>query len=196
MSSWDAPYPTERLVRYDDAWPAMAAGLAVDLSGVLGSRSVVEHVGSTSVPGLSAKPVIDLAVRVPTGWTPDGVDWAFAPLQRHGWSDVAAVGGHRAAVLVRAGVRVAVAHLFPENASLATQLVPGQEGWDDAHVRLFPDWLRRHPADRDAYAALKTELVTKGVWGSAYTAAKGPFVQAIVNQARAERGLPPVELPL
>lgn len=53
------------LVDPDPAWPAVAAALVDDVAGVLGGRVLLlEHAGSTSVPGLAAKPVIDLVLAV------------------------------------------------------------------------------------------------------------------------------------
>ena len=47
------------VVEYDDAWPVRAAAARADLIS-LGVFDAVEHIGSTSVPGLAAKPVVDL----------------------------------------------------------------------------------------------------------------------------------------
>ncbi len=53
------------LVDPDPAWPEVAAGLVHDVRGALGERALLlQHVGSTSVPGLAAKPVIDLVLAV------------------------------------------------------------------------------------------------------------------------------------
>jgi GrpB-like predicted nucleotidyltransferase (UPF0157 family) len=57
---------TIHLVEYDDAWPALFASHAERIGGALGPDALrVEHVGSTAVPGLAAKPVIDIVVTVP-----------------------------------------------------------------------------------------------------------------------------------
>jgi GrpB-like predicted nucleotidyltransferase (UPF0157 family) len=54
------------LAEYDEEWPELFAREAERIQAVLGSAAVrVEHVGSTSVPGLAAKPIIDIAVTVP-----------------------------------------------------------------------------------------------------------------------------------
>ena len=54
-----------KLVAYDPAWPAMFEVEAKEIRRVLGDlASRVEHVGSTAVPGLSAKPVIDIQISV------------------------------------------------------------------------------------------------------------------------------------
>lgn len=137
----------------------------------------IEHVGSTSVPGLSAKPVIDLALGQPPGHDPS----ASAPqLRAMGWTEPLDVGDHTATFLLHGMTRVAIAHVF------------SREQWPDAHVRLFAEWLRAHDAERDEYEHLKLGLVAADVWGHEYTRAKTRFVVRIVNAARAQRDLPPV----
>ena len=68
---------------YDSAWPARFAHEAVRLSAALGPHAVaIEHVGSTAVPGLAGKPVLDIAVAV----TSEGAaDACIAPLQALGY---------------------------------------------------------------------------------------------------------------
>ncbi len=62
------------LVDYDAAWPAAFAAEAQLLRGALGARALrIEHVGSTAVPGLVAKPVIDIQVSVATPRRSGGV---------------------------------------------------------------------------------------------------------------------------
>ena len=52
-----------RVVPCDDRWPSIFEGIASRLSAALGGlEEMIEHVGSTSVPGLTAKPVIDVSV--------------------------------------------------------------------------------------------------------------------------------------
>ncbi len=54
------------VVDYDPAWPAAFARLRDRVAGVLGAlAAAIAHVGSTSVPGLAAKPIIDIDVVVP-----------------------------------------------------------------------------------------------------------------------------------
>lgn len=117
----------------------------------------MEHVGSTSVPSLVAKPVIDLALRMPEGAC---VEDASAALVRAGWSELVVVGDHWGTFLLVDRVRSAIGHIFD------------WEQWAQAHVRLFAEWLRRHEADRVQYADLKKALVSQGSWGDEYTAAK------------------------
>lgn len=173
-----ARYPRERLVPPSAAGPGAFVKHARRLRRALGDDWLVEHVGSTSVPGLVAKPVIDLALRVPAAG--DLAD-AGVRLSRAGWSEPEAVGDHWATYLLVAGVRTAIGHLFTA------------EQWETAHVRLFADWLRSHPQDRERYADLKRALVADGTWGHDYTAAKEGFVRKVVDRARTARGLPPTD---
>jgi GrpB-like predicted nucleotidyltransferase (UPF0157 family) len=177
--SWETRYPSGKLVPYDPSWPECFAEIAAILVGGLGPQWTVEHVGSTSVPGLLAKPVIDLALRLPAGQRLTDWDEAFRAL---GWTDRTEIGDHEALFLLDGSVRMAIAHVF----------TAGQ--WRHAHPRLFADWLRTHTSDRDEYARIKMDLVDHGVWGSDYTTAKAAFVQDVVNRARAARGLAPLTL--
>lgn len=165
-------YPADRLVPYDVGWSVRYRRLAEQLGHALGADWHIEHVGSTSVPGLPAKPVVDLALRMPEGV---GLVDAGDRLTGAGWTAPAPVGDHWATFLLRDRVREAIGHLYPATA------------WDDAAVRHFARWLREHPADRDRYAALKADLVARDVWGAGYTAAKAGFVDQIVTRARAWR---------
>lgn len=176
--SWEEQYPADRLVPYDPSWPARYRELAAPLVEVLGRRWNVEHVGSTSVPGLVAKPVIDLALCVPCG---QQLSDRTPELGALGWTAPVALGDHEATFMLDGTVRTAIAHVFTA------------EQWPSAHVRLFAEWLRRHDSAREDYAQLKTSLVNRGVWRSDYTDQKTGFVVGVVNHARAERGLRPLE---
>lgn len=179
--TWADKYPEQQLVTYDRSWAASYSEFEAHLKAHLGQRWAFEHVGSTSVPGLLAKPVIDIAIGMPDRVS---VREATPLLIDAGWSTPVQVGDHWTTVFPSKGVRSAVGHLFTE----------GQ--WPEAHVRLFADWLRRHTTARDRYASLKRDLLARGVWSNEYTKAKGPFVLQSVNQARAELGLPPTTGPL
>lgn len=179
--TWADKYPEQQLVTYDRSWSTSYSEFEAHLTAHLGQRWECEHIGSTSVPGLLAKPVIDIAIGMP-----DGVSILKATplLVDAGWSPPVQVGDHWTTVFPSDGVRSAVGHVF----------TAGQ--WPEAHVRLFADWLRRHTWARDRYASLKLDLLAHGVWSNEYTLAKGPFVLRSVNQARAELGLPPATGPL
>jgi len=179
--SWADRYPAARLVAADGTWQRRYDEAAAQLRGALGNAWQLEHVGSTSVPGLIAKPVIDVALRVPDGAR---LEESHQRLELAGWTVPVVVGDHQATFRTDGAVRTAIGHVFTAHQ------------WPEAHVRLFADWLRSNPVDRDRYAALKVALVSRGVWGSDYTAAKGDFVLDVVNRARAARGLSPARAPL
>jgi GrpB-like predicted nucleotidyltransferase (UPF0157 family) len=172
-------YPVEGLVPPDPAWPERFAQLAGALRAQLGPAWRIEHIGSTSVPGLLSKPVIDLALRIPDEELLSDHGDCF---RRAGWSEAIALASHQVSFLLDGTVRRAIAHVFTS------------DQWPSAHQRLFASWLRRHPHDRDAYARRKQGLHDKGVWGPEYTAAKTVFVRHVVNRARAAQGLAPIDL--
>jgi GrpB-like predicted nucleotidyltransferase (UPF0157 family) len=172
----DSTYPTRGVVPYDSGWPDRYREVSTGLSAALGGW-VTEHIGSTSVPGLVAKPVIDIAVRVPAGSR--AVD-RERRLSASGWTVPESIGSHDCSFQLEGNVRTAIVHFFPETL------------WPTAHQRLFASWLREHPEDRDAYGALKQQLCEDGVWGRAYTRAKTGFIQRVVDEARAARGLQPI----
>lgn len=165
-----------RIVAYDPRWPQLyeeERDLVVDRVGPL--VVALEHIGSSAVPGLGGKPIIDLmaGVRRPSDADecltrlhddypdvtpePENPDWYYClgkPCQ-----SVPAYSVHLHLV------RFASDH------------------W--ARHLLFRDFLRTHPAVAHQYYALKTELAAKfGADRVGYTDAKTPFIATIVDQAR------------
>lgn len=179
--TWAERYPEQKLVPYDSDWPSRYCRIEADLRPLLGPGWEFEHAGSTSIPGLAAKPVIDVAMSMPQGVGSSEIRERF---RAAGWSDPTPVGDHLFTAVPAQGVRIAIGHIFT-----AAQ-------WPEAHVRLFAAWLRAHDLDRDRCSSLKEDLVAQGVWSSAYTESKGSFVLEIVNQARAELGLVATRGPL
>lgn len=142
-------YPVEGLVPSDPTWPELYARLAAVLEAELGPGVAVrKHIGSTSVSGLLAKTVIDMAVRLPDGELLGDHTDAF---RGAGWSEPLDLGSHDVMFLLDGTVRRAIAHVFTTRQ------------WPVAHQRLFAAWLRRHSNDRDAYAQLKQGLHDRGV---------------------------------
>jgi GrpB-like predicted nucleotidyltransferase (UPF0157 family) len=136
------------VVPYDEGWPAEFARLSGIVRGVLGDRVLgLEHVGSTAVPGLAAKPVIDADLTV----ADSGDEAAYVP------------------ALEAAGFVLRVREPeWEEHRMLAiedpkTNLHVWSPGSVEAkrHVA-FRDWLCTHDGDRGAYGALKAELATRG----------------------------------
>ena len=165
---------------YDPNWPAGFEAAAEDLSRATGAGWVIEHIGSTSIPGLPAKPTIDLAVRVEQLTDVDLHDHA---LSRVGFVAIAAgPRTHRVRVRLVGDVRTHVAHFFT-----AAQ-------WDTCNQRIFRDWLRLHAEDRERYASAKRAAEVEAIGSRDYTARKTSTVQAIVDRARSARGLPSVDV--
>ena len=168
---------TRRIVvaDYDLQWPEVAARLIATLEEACGVALVrVEHIGSTSVPGLAAKPVIDLAPVVAR--YEDG-ERCLAPIVALGYEHRGEYGipGRRyfRGTDATSGLDVH-AHLFPRD---AVEL---------RHHLVFRDYLRSHPDEREAYAATKRELATR-LWadGNEYADAKTPFISACLERAEA-----------
>lgn len=67
---WAERYPRERLAPPDQRWASRYTQMASTLTAALEGEWLTEHVGSTSVPGLLAKPVIGIALRTPQGTVP------------------------------------------------------------------------------------------------------------------------------
>lgn len=161
---------------HDPGWPERAGKLMAELRAALGDVIVdVEHVGSTAVEGLAAKPVIDLMAAT---------------------ADLGAVES-REALLAGLGYRRMVTdmrqRLWYRREDPATHLhVVTAAAWPDSLERLLRDHLREHPADRAAYDRLKRDLAATHPDGDTYTRAKTALIQRMVDDARAARGLPPV----
>lgn len=149
---WIGPEsPAADPIRVDDPdsrWPSYFAAEASRLRVVLGPVAKrIEHVGSTSVPGLPAKPIVDIDVWVDET---DDEDQYVPALARIGYVLVLREpwwNGHRMFQL-SSSARFNV-HLFPATAP------------EPLRHLLFRDWLRAHPADRDMYAATKRTIADR-----------------------------------
>ena len=159
---------------YDPAWPALAAA-AIDgvRAAVPGRISVIEHVGSTAVPGLAAKPVIDLMAAT------EDLD-GFAAHEQH----LLDLGYRR----LETGMPE---RLFYRREGYHLHVVTAAS-WPTRNERLLRDHLLADPAARDEYARLKQGLT--GLDGDAYTRGKTALIQRLVDAARDARGLPRVDV--
>lgn len=171
------------VVDYDPSWPARAATLVDALSGRLGPLARrVEHIGSTAVPGMAAKDVIDLQVSV------DDLERSAAafdaPLHALGFRPSAIRADH-----VPAGVAGGEPRLW-EKRLWSRRAHPAGEA--NLHVRragspnerlalLFRDWFRAHRSAVPAYAAFKRSLA--GIAGdtATYADVKDPVVDLVVS---------------
>jgi GrpB-like predicted nucleotidyltransferase (UPF0157 family) len=134
------------------------------------AASGVEHVGSTAVPGMPAKPIIDIAVGMRPGGT---VAEMRARLEPRGFiyrGDMGSQGGVLFVLESAPWHRIAHVHV----------VAYGGESW--ARYLAFRDRLRRDPDARDSYVRLKRTLAERFPGDrAAYTAGKDPLVSALLS---------------
>lgn len=159
------------LADYAPEWPRLFAREAERIRSVLGDAVLVEHAGSTSVPGLCAKPIIDIVLAVP-----DSADEpSYVPaleaagyvlrIREPEWFE------HRVFKGPDTNINL---HVFTTGAAEIDRMLR------------FRDRLRAHPADRDRYAAVKRELAQR-TWRHVqhYAEAKTAIVTEIMARADA-----------
>jgi GrpB-like predicted nucleotidyltransferase (UPF0157 family) len=160
------------IVDYDPAWARRFDSERQRISAALGGTApTIEHIGSTSVPGLAAKPIVDILVPV------DDVEdeAAYRPaLEDAGYVLRVREPGHRMFRTPELDVHV---HLWPA----------GSE--DVERHLLFRDWLRRDERDRRDYESLK-RLLAQRDYGDTneYADAKTELIVEIMERARAWAG--------
>jgi GrpB-like predicted nucleotidyltransferase (UPF0157 family) len=160
------------LVEYDAAWAERFVIERQRISEALGSIArMIEHVGSTSVPGLAAKPVVDIQVTVD-----DPNDEAsYGPaLERAGYEIRVREPDHR---MFRTPERDVHVHIWKANSD------------DERRHLIFRNHLRRHAEDREAYEYLKRELAPQFQDTNEYAQAKTTFIEEIVVCAKTDRPL-------
>jgi GrpB-like predicted nucleotidyltransferase (UPF0157 family) len=164
------PDRTILLADYDPAWPELFAGEARRIRGALGERAIVlEHAGSTSVPGLPAKPIIDIVLGVPDSadepaYVPDleAAGYSFH-LREPEWHEHRLLHGPEIAVNL---------HVFTAGSTEIDRMLG------------FRDRLRTDAADRELYLATKRELAARR-WREVqdYADAKNDVVADILTRA-------------
>lgn len=160
------------VVDYDPDWPRQFATEAARIRAALGVRVLLlEHAGSTSVPGLAAKPIIDIVLVVR-----DSSDEAayVPPLEAVGYVlRVREPDWYQHRVLKRVDPAVNL-HVFS----------PGCP--ETERMLLMRDWLRTHEDDRDLYERTKRELAQRDwKYTQNYADAKTTVVEEILAHARA-----------
>ncbi|MFD4636738.1 GrpB family protein [Lentzea sp. NPDC058436] len=158
------------LAEYDPVWPDWYAGEEAKIRAALGSGIVrLEHVGSTSVPGLAAKPLIDILLVVPDSNDEDAYVPAlvragyYLRLREHGWYE------HR---LLKGTVPNVNLHVFSPRCEEVDRMLA------------FRDRLRSHTSDREEYERTKRELAGR-TWARVqdYADAKTRVVERIILRA-------------
>jgi GrpB-like predicted nucleotidyltransferase (UPF0157 family) len=160
-----------RVVECDPRWAGLFRELSDHAIGLLGELALrVEHVGSTSVPGLAAKPVVDLDVVIPSR---DDLAEAIRRLQTGGYGHLGDLG-----IVSREAFR------RPPGTPRHNLYVCAEDSEELArHVR-FRDHLRANPSEAERYAALKRELAERHRFDiDAYCDAKTGFIEAALLAA-------------
>jgi GrpB-like predicted nucleotidyltransferase (UPF0157 family) len=173
-----------------DDWPAEFTAIAARLADVFGPLALrIEHIGSTAVPGLAAKDVIDVQVTVPTLDLPDGIAerltaegfpprhdlWGDAGLwEDHVPNGATPVAGDWIKRYASAAPGARAVHIHIRRAGAA----------NERYARLFRDYLRASPAAAADYAMIKRELAARHADDvDAYYAVKDPVCDLIMAAA-------------
>jgi GrpB-like predicted nucleotidyltransferase (UPF0157 family) len=166
--------PAVRIVDSDPRWLDLAAAELQRLQAALGPLAVrLEHIGSTAVPGLAAKPILDLQLSV-AALEPRAV--YVEPLERLGYAFIPAPESPDHHFFARPLGRPRSHHLHVCRAGSAHEL---------RHVAVR-DFLRAHGDEAAAYAALKREVVARHPQNRlAYIAGKEAYVTALEARALA-----------
>jgi GrpB-like predicted nucleotidyltransferase (UPF0157 family) len=154
---------------YDPAWPERFAALRAPLLEALAGVAVrIEHVGSTAVPGLAAKPIVDIQVGAER---PDDEALLVPLLAPLGYELRVREPQH---LMFRPPARDVHLHVWKAGSP------------EERATLVFRDWLRHDSGDRERYAHVKRELATRD-WADMdeYARAKTPVIAEIL--ARAER---------
>ena len=168
------------VVDYDPRWPALFEELRAEIVEALGERALrVDHTGSTSVPGLPAKPLIDILLQVA-----DTADEAsYVPALE--------AAGFRLRVREPEGLehRMLRRRTFEGDRQDVNLHVYSPRYAADEITRIlgFRDWLRTHDDDRDRYAAVKRELA-KREWK--YVQNYADAKSDVIKEIHARAGLP------
>jgi GrpB-like predicted nucleotidyltransferase (UPF0157 family) len=173
---------TLTIVPYDTSWPSQFQAERRRIAAALGSLAVrIDHNGSTSVPGLAAKPIIDIQVSV-ASLHPIEV---YSPqLQQLGYAHRAHADDSFSPFFSRPAEWPHSHHIH----------VVESGGEEERRTLAFRDYLRDHEAVARAYETLKRELAPQFSAASfesrqSYADAKGEFIERVIAQAR-QRGYP------
>lgn len=175
--------PHDRPVSYDPRWPAAFEAEAMRLQRS-GAFQRLHHMGSTAVPGLLAKPVIDILAETQSLEAVDRATPHLADLGYDARGEFGIAGRRYFRRHDAAGVRTHHLHVYEVGSAQI-----------ERHLMLR-DYLRAHPARANAYAGFKQAIVAGAVGqGLSYAAAKVDFVEGLNVEARAWRALRPSHSP-
>lgn len=166
-SDVDEPVHAEE---WNPAWHAAANAVAAECRGALGEHALaLEHIGSTAVPGLAAKPVIDMLVGVPAGRRIA----AARRLSAQGWTHLGEAGVPGREYLRRREGQHANVHVVEHGSTL----------WQDN--LLLREYLRHDADARRRYASAKRRAAQEASTLLAYSERKAAVVAQLLDEARA-----------
>lgn len=173
----DPAMPAVEVRPYDPAWPEAFRALAVPLRAALGPLALrIDHIGSTSVPGLAAKDVIDVQVSVAR--LEPALDAAFAAIGYVKHDSI--VRDHRPPGATGPDEGWEKAYFRAPTSLRRTNTHVRVEGRPNQRFALlFRDYLRAHPDTAEAYAELKRRLAAELRDPDAYPDVKDPAVDLI-----------------
>jgi GrpB-like predicted nucleotidyltransferase (UPF0157 family) len=162
------------LVVYNPEWPALFAREEARIRSILGDRVIrLEHTGSTSVPGLTAKPIIDMTMVVPDS----SDESSYVPYLE--------AGGYRLVIREPDWYEHRTFKGPDTNVNLHV-FSPGSP--EIERMIAFRDWLRTHDDDRDLYERSKRDLAAREwKYVQNYADAKTAVVEEIIARAAAAR---------
>lgn len=156
---------------YDPTWPDLFLATARPLRAALGQGALrIDHIGSTSLPGVAAKPILDIQISV-AGFEP--FDRILQPMAALGYD-------------WRSDNPELTKRYFRESPGARRTHIHVREAgsWSEQLNLLFRDYMRQHPDDCAAYVALKQRLAVQYRDDrEAYTEAKDPFIWQILSKA-------------
>lgn len=159
------------IMDYDPHWPRLYEEERARVAAALGALAKsIEHIGSTSVPGLSAKPIIDLLVTVDRLGSADPY---IEPLASLGYTFFLVMGNTERHAFGKGNPHTHHVHIV-------------QHGGEE-HMRplIFRDYLRSHPEEARHYEAMKRALAVRFRHDRrAYSQGKTEFVRSIEAKAR------------
>jgi GrpB-like predicted nucleotidyltransferase (UPF0157 family) len=165
------PSGTVALAPYTPEWARLFEEERARLQDALGDLALdIQHVGSTSVPGMAAKPILDIAIAVREF---EAARACISPMERLGFTFRGELGIPRRHYFVKGALHSRHVHMLEATS----------ESWRT--MVLFRDWLLLHPETREEYAHLKQCLAKRfPLDRTAYTNGKHTFIQGVLQRAK------------
>ncbi len=160
---------------YNPEWIKVYEEESNKIKELIGDKIIeIEHIGSTSIPDLSSKPIIDIAILISSWEDADNLIGSLESL------------GYTFDTNLHQSQNNPERHLFrkgnPTEFHLSIAYKDKASFWE--RQILFRDYLREHPEEREHYAKLKQELITKDPTGKDnYVMGKTDFVMSVLKKA-------------